>query len=150
NYYRLYAVVAAFTYFCAGVLMISGQSLIGLLYDPRYAQAGWMLEILAAALLTVPFEITIQYFMALGKPQLNANILAVRFVALFMGIPIGFHFFGLSGALWGLVSSRLLYLPIIILYSARHGLFNLRKELLLLSAAILGMGVGKILADILL
>jgi O-antigen/teichoic acid export membrane protein len=146
RYYRIHAVVASFAYFCSGVLIMSGQSLIGLLYDPRYAQAGWMLEVLAAALLTVPFQISIQCFMALGMPQLHSNILVIRLVMLFAAMPVGFHFFGLPGALWGLVLSQFLCLPMIILYSARHGLFDLRKELLLLPMVFVGMGVGKVFA----
>ena len=82
--------------------MVSGQSLIALLYDPRYREAGWMLEVLAVALLTVPFQISVQCYMALGKPRLHSHILAIRLVALVMALPIGSYFFGLSGALWGL------------------------------------------------
>ena len=48
NYYRFYVVIAPIAYFCAGVLMCVGQPLIELLYDYRYKEAGWMLEILAA------------------------------------------------------------------------------------------------------
>ena len=47
GYYKFHGPIAAATYFCAGALMTSGQALIGLLYDHRYADAGWMLEVLA-------------------------------------------------------------------------------------------------------
>jgi O-antigen/teichoic acid export membrane protein len=146
NYYRIHTVIAAFAYSCAGVLMMSGQSLIGLLYDPRYAQAGWMLEVLAATLLAVPFQIAIQCFMALGMPQLLSKILAIRAIALFLAMPIGYHLMGLPGALAGFVLSQLLGVPIIILDSVRNRLFDLRRELLLLPIVLLGMGIGKMLA----
>ena len=42
TYYRIHTVVASFAYFCAGVFVMSGQSLVNMLYDSRYAQAGWM------------------------------------------------------------------------------------------------------------
>ena len=46
-YYRFHAVIASVAYFCAGFLMVSGPTLVDVLYDSRYAQAGWMLQILA-------------------------------------------------------------------------------------------------------
>ena len=55
-YYQFHLPIASFAYFCSGVLMISSPSLIGLLYDRRYENAGWMLQILAVALLTAPFR----------------------------------------------------------------------------------------------
>src|SRR4029434_3703942 len=129
-------------YLCSGMLMMSGQSLIGLLYDPRYREAGWILEVLAVALLTVPFQISIQSYMALGKPRLYSNILAIRLVALVLALPIGSYFFGLSGALWGLVFSQFLSVPITILYNIRYGLFDLRRELFSLPMVFVGMAAG--------
>ena len=43
-YYRIHMIVAACAYFISGTLIMLGQTLIGKLYDARYAQAGWMLE----------------------------------------------------------------------------------------------------------
>jgi len=146
SYYRIHLLVASFAYFFTGVLMVSGQSLIGVLYDPRYAEAGWMLEVLATALLAVPIRLAHQCFMALGNPRLNSEILAARLVALFVALPLGFNFHGLSGALWGLVCSQFLSVPMTIWYSVRYGLFDLRRELLLLPIAAVGAGVGAALA----
>ena len=55
-YYRFHVMIASFAYISSGILMVSGEALIMLLYDLRYDQAGWMMEILAAALLTIPFR----------------------------------------------------------------------------------------------
>ena len=144
NYYRFYIMIASFAYFCSGALMISGQELIVLLYDSRYDQAGWMMEILAAALLTIPLRLATQCFMALGMPRLLSNIIAIRLVALFVLTPIAFHFFGLQGALWGIVLSSFSMLPPTIFYAVKYGLFDMRKELLLLPVVLVGMIVGKV------
>ena len=114
SYYRFHAVIASFAYICSGVLMTSGDSLVHFLYDPRYAEAGWMLEILAVALLTVPFRLATQSFLALGRPQLFSTVIAIRLAVLFVATPIGFYYFGIPGALWGIVSSQFAYLPAII------------------------------------
>ena len=75
SYYRLHFVIGATAYFCCGILMFSGQSLIGSLYDRRYEQAGWMLEIIAAALLITPFNLAIMCLLALGLPRLLPRLL---------------------------------------------------------------------------
>lgn len=144
NYYRFHVVIASFAYFCSGILMISGQVLIDLLYDRRYSQAGWMLEILAAALLIVPVHVATQCFMALGMPRLISHLGAIRLVTLFLITPIGFHFFGLPGALWGIVLSYFSYLPTTIFYKVKYGLFDLRKELFLLPVVLVGMVGGEV------
>lgn len=105
-----------------------------------------MVEILAATLLTGPIQISMQCFMALGKPRLYSNIIAVRLVFLFVAMPVGFAAFGLRGGLWGIVLSYYSYLPIIIFYTMKNELFDMRKELLPLSATVLGLGTGKLFA----
>jgi len=146
SYYRFHMVIASIAYFSSGVLMIAGDQLVRLLYDQRYSEAGWMLEILAAALITVPFRIATQCFMVLGMPQLLSKIIAIRLFTLFLITPIAFHFFGLLGALWAIVLSHFSCLPPIIFYKVKYGLFNLRKELLLLPMVLLGMTVARVFA----
>jgi O-antigen/teichoic acid export membrane protein len=145
GYYRIHMAVASVAYTCSGILMISGQSLIELLYDPRYAQAGWMLQVLAVALLAAPFQIAIQCFVALGVPHVLSKVLALRLVLLAVAMVGGYHFFDVWGALLGLVASHLLCLPMIIFHCVRHGLFDLRRELLFLPLVVVGMGMGWIL-----
>ncbi|MGO9823811.1 MAG: oligosaccharide flippase family protein [Steroidobacteraceae bacterium] len=146
SYYRFHVVIASFVYICSGVLITSGASLVHLLYDPRYEQAGWMLEILAVALLTVPFRLATQSFLAFGLPHLLSTVIAIRLVTLFVATPIGFYFLGILGALWGIVLSHFSYLPTIILYNVRHKIFDLRTEVYLLPIVPVGMAVGRLVA----
>ncbi len=143
-YYRFHVLFTSLAYFSAGFLMISGQSLARLLYDYRYADAGWMLQILAAILLTVPFRLAAQAVLSLGMPRLFFNTIAIRLVALFAATPIGFYSFGLPGALAGVVLSHFSYLPTIALYQIRYGIFDIRRELLLLPVIVVGMGAAKL------
>ena len=146
NYYRMHTLVSAFCYFCSGCLMVSGQALIGLLYNRHYADAGWMLEILAAVILTYPFQIAIQAFTALGMPNLQSYAAGNRLIVLVSAVPLGFYFFGVPGALWGSVLSQFLSIPLIIYYSLRHGFFGLREELLPLPMVFVGAAAGKLLS----
>jgi len=139
SYYRFHSVMAPFAYFCAGILMFFGQSLIGLLYDHRYEQAGWMLEVLAVALLTIPFRVASFCLLALGLPRLFTQLIAIRVVSLFLLVPLGFHYFDLPGALWAFVASYFSGLPATIYYKIKYGLFDLTKELLLIPAWLAGV-----------
>jgi O-antigen/teichoic acid export membrane protein len=146
SYYSFHGVIATVAYSASGVLMASGQSIITLLYDRRYEQSGWMLQVLAATLLTVPFRLGTQTFMALGQPKLQSNIVLLRLVLLFALVPLLFHFYGLPGAIWAIVVSQFSSVPFTMLYNVRNDVFHLYRELLYLLWIPVGFGAGKLLA----
>ena len=117
-----------------------------MLYDRRYEQSGWILELLAAVLLTVPFRLATQTFLALGKPKLQSNIVLARLILLFALTPLFFHLFGFPGAVTAIVLSHFSSLPLILFYNIRNHVFDLRKEMLHLFWVPLGLGAGKLLA----
>jgi O-antigen/teichoic acid export membrane protein len=141
--YRFHVVTASFTYFCAGLLIVSGEALISLLYDRRYEPAGWMLEILAVALLVVPFNLAQYSLLASGWARMFSNIIAIRVSVTVLFIPLGFHFFGVSGALWGFVLGQFSSVPGVIYYQVKYDLFDLFKELLLLPMLFAGIVFGE-------
>jgi len=141
-YYKFHAVVGAIAYFSAGALMVAGGSIITLLYDPRYAQAGWMLQLLAVALMSVPFHISVQSYLALGKPRYLSIVLTVRLVALAVLTPLGFHFFGLPGAVAMIAAAQLSYVPFIVYINRRFGLFDGLRELYALAFIPIGAAAG--------
>ncbi len=144
NYYRIVGIVAPSSYACAGALAVSGRPLVSILFDARYEQAGWMLEALAYGLLAAPLLVAVQCFVAMGRTDLAFANSALRLVALIAGVLLGFHAFGLTGAVWGIVASRILGLPFIIYYSVQFGFFDWRRELIFLPAILVGLGGGTI------
>jgi O-antigen/teichoic acid export membrane protein len=146
TYYRLHAVIASFAYFAAGLLVTSGQALVRFLYDARYADAGWMLQVLAFGLLTLPFHLATQSFIALGMPKLLSAIILVRLAALLCFIPIGFATFGLQGGLWAIVVAYFSWLPMTIAYMLRFHFFDVRREMIVLPAVLVGGLAGKVIA----
>jgi O-antigen/teichoic acid export membrane protein len=140
--YRFHMLIASFAYCCAGGLIVSGDTLIALLYDPRYAQAGWMLEILAVGLLGLPFHLARRSLLALGMPRIFTILIAIRMAAMLALIPLGFHFFGLPGVLWAVVAAQLSILPPTIYWQIKYDLFELSSELLALPAFLVGMILG--------
>ena len=84
--------------------------------------------------------------MALGMPRLLSNTIAFRLVTLFVFTPMGFHLYGVPGAVWGIVLSQFSYLPTIVFYSIKQNIFDARKEILLLPIVGIGMIVGRLVA----
>jgi O-antigen/teichoic acid export membrane protein len=142
TYYRFHAGIAGISYFATGVLAVSGHTLIDTLYDPRYLLAGHTLQILSVALLAIPFRIATIAFLLFIAADLFFWLNLVRLVTLFIAIPTGFALFGYDGALWGIVASHFANLPLIIWASRRFGLFDLRRELLILPVLLAGAAVG--------
>jgi O-antigen/teichoic acid export membrane protein len=141
-YYRFHLAVGLPAFFAAGLLVAAAEPLVARLYDARYAEAGWMLRILAIALLPLPFRVATQCFVVLGEPQQMSAIGAIRLAALCAAVPLGWHFFGLAGALWAIVLSHFSTLPTTLAFVVRHRLFDARKELALLPALAAGLAAG--------
>jgi len=146
HYYKFHLVIAVVAYFSAGMLMTFGRSLIAVLYDQRYAAAGWMLEILSVILITVPFRLATESFLALGAPKFLSKIIVLRLVSMFILTPLGFYLFDIGGALWGIVLSHFSYIPMIVFYNSRHNLLDARKETFLLIIIPFGLMSGFLLS----
>jgi O-antigen/teichoic acid export membrane protein len=77
-----------------------GDMVILLLYDHRYDQAAWMFTLLAIGVWPNVLSQTIdQALFAIGKPSYAAGGNFFRFLFNIIGIPLGFHYFGLLGAI---------------------------------------------------
>jgi O-antigen/teichoic acid export membrane protein len=144
-YYKFHNAMALVAYLVAGILFFSGQSLIYLLYDVRYQDAGWMLQILAVAVVTFPFRIAAQSQLAFGNPHIFYQLNLIRVLCLFSAAPLGIYLAGLEGGIWGIVASYFSSIPLIWYHAARVGFFDLRKEATLLLAVIVGSMAGALI-----
>ncbi len=149
GYYRFHAVMAALAYFTAGWLAVGGSALIRVLFDARYAESGWMLQVLSLTLLCVPFHLATQYFLALGRSRLLFSVIALRLVALPAFTLAGFAAFGLPGAVWGIALSHFAGIPLIVHHLRQCGIFDLRLEMRPLPAIVLGAGLGALMVRLL-
>ncbi len=132
TYYKFHLPIASIAYFISGLLAVAAPSLIAVLYDERYRDAGWMLSILAIAIANIPARLAEQSFLAMGIPRLLSNIMMVRLVSIYSFVPVGFYTWGLEGAIWGIALSHFSRWPLIIYYGKKMNLLDLRKELMVL------------------
>ncbi len=126
----------------SGVLFALGPWIVSTLYDARYVEAGQMLQILSLGLVAARFSMVQQVYLALNEPRYQVLLNIARFVAVFVGVPLAFHFHGLIGALLAVALKDLAALPFIFWFNARHKLNNFRLELLWLLCWPVGWGVG--------
>jgi O-antigen/teichoic acid export membrane protein len=140
--YRFHFPMAAISYGFAGLLAFSAPAIVGLLYDSRYADAGWMLQILALALVAVPGRVHAMCLLALGQSRQHTHLMAIRLAAILVAVPAGFHLGGMQGAVWGIVATYYSSIPATLFFASRNGLLEWRKELLPVPFVAAGALVG--------
>ena len=128
--YKFHLPLAAFTYGVAGLLSYLAPMIVGFLYDPRFSDAGWMLQILALALFAVPCRLHASCLLALGKPRQHAYLVAVRLLAILVAVPSGFYLGGIQGVVWGIVASYFISIPTTLFLTSQHGILHINRELL--------------------
>ncbi len=135
------------------LVLVGGRDLIGLLYDPRYAEAGWMLQILAiGAWFQVPQAASGAAVLAFGQPRWLVIGNGAKFAGLLVFLPLGYHLVGAAGAIAGLVAAELLRYLALAIAVRRSGLPGLAIELgmtgLLLALAGTGWAVQRAIAGV--
>jgi O-antigen/teichoic acid export membrane protein len=148
-YARLQRLVDAVLGLLAGVLLLTGSWLVDLLYDPRYADAGWMLQWLAIGLLGLRYQVLEQLMFAAGRPGWVTANNALRALSLVVLIPVGFALGGAQGAIVGVVVSQFASWPLSLVFKSRYGLLDWRSETRWLPAVTAGAAIG-LVADRLL
>jgi O-antigen/teichoic acid export membrane protein len=95
--YRLYVLIA-------GAVILStvvnfGGLFVQFAYRGRYREAVWMVPILALGLWhTLLYATTKEILVALDKAKYNAVGTALFAITMFATLPVGYHFFGMPGA----------------------------------------------------
>lgn len=141
-YYRLRIPGDLLLLFSGGLLFAAGQLLIDALYDPRYAAAGGMLEVLALSMISARYDVSYHIYLAVGKPRYLAIINVVRCLAVFAVVPPLYMAWGTPAAIWGIALNGLAQVPFIMVFNARLGLHDTRRELVVLLALPAGMACG--------
>lgn len=141
-YYRLRVPGDLLLLFVTGLLFAAGHILIDLLYDPRYSEAGRILQILALSLFMVRYGVALQLYLALGIPRYVAIINVVRFVSLYTLVPALYYLAGTQAVIWGIALHALATVPFIYAFNARLGLIDFRRESLVLVALPAGFLCG--------
>jgi O-antigen/teichoic acid export membrane protein len=128
--------------FCAGFLAATGQLIVGILYDQRYAEAGWMLEILALSLVWARYDASLQLYLALGQPRFVALLNFARFASVFVALLVGFRLDGIRGAIWGFTLHQIVNALLSYRFNAILRINDFARDLGVLVALPIGYGAG--------
>lgn len=141
-YYRIRAKTDILIFLVAGTLFASGQSIIDLLYDERYADAGWMLEILAVSVLGVSSVVAEQIFLATGNSKWMSLTSIAQLLFLYVGVPTAHMIWGLQGAIWVIALAFVPKYLISLIYLKRLEVLSLVQEVRFIPLIIIGLGIG--------
>ncbi|MGE8104785.1 oligosaccharide flippase family protein [Allorhizobium sp. NPDC080224] len=105
---------------------------VGIIYDARYGEAGWMLALLLiASWFAILCTVNEYTMMGLGKPAYGVAGNIVKLLALVSLTPVGIHYLGLPGAILAIIAGEILrYFPVLRGQFA-EGLSFVRQDLLL-------------------
>jgi O-antigen/teichoic acid export membrane protein len=124
-------------------LAASGPPLIETLYDPRYAEAGWMVQVLAIEAWFWILEVPSVYAMlALGLPRWLAAGNAFKLAGILVLVPTGFWLYGFPGAVGGFAVSETLRYAVCATGAHRRGLPCVGPDLLATALVVVAAGCG--------
>ncbi len=132
------------TLFLCGFLYNTGHVIIEILYDSRYDGAKYMIEILSLWILGSRTIIAEQCYLAVGKPKLSVPMNVLQLIGLFTLLVPAYHYFGMVGALYVIVLSILITLPLTWYFLKKNRLLDWKLELITLPALFLGYGFSKL------
>jgi O-antigen/teichoic acid export membrane protein len=136
--------------FPIGILFVLSKTIIHILYDSRYHGAGDILQILCIRLVMITMLLGSESsLLVLGKSKYSLFQNAGRATWLVIGLPLGFHFFGLTGAILAIattdIASAMVLWPALI----KEKIFAPLLELRSLAFAAAGFGAGSALLQLL-
>jgi O-antigen/teichoic acid export membrane protein len=142
-YYRARLPMDAAAMLGLGGLMVLGERVVDLLYDDRYADAGWMLEVMcvrvALTCVLTPCE-TALFSMGYTRYGFFQNI--ARAAWILAAVPIGYHVAGVHGVVWATALAEVAVAFVVWPPFVRLGMMKWSREALALALFAVGMLLG--------
>jgi O-antigen/teichoic acid export membrane protein len=138
TYYQIRLKLDPIVYLLTGVLFATAPLIIEVLYDDRYRDAGWMLQILAISIIPATFSLGNALLLSMGHPKVGTIAVAIRAAALFIMVPMGFEYFGMEGAIWAIAVNPLFEIVVILWFFSKYRLISWFKEIMFLPCLALG------------
>jgi len=125
------------------MMTVLGTRIIDLLYDRRYHDAGWMLQVLSVRLLIVAVVSNGESCLtALGHPKYSFLENLSRAIAIVVALPVGWWQAGVHGLIWAIALSELAPLVVVSSGLIRHGMYSVAAELWTVIFVVVGVLLG--------
>ncbi|AJQ92816.1 oligosaccharide flippase family protein [Gynuella sunshinyii] len=126
----------------ASIIIANGDIVVSLIYDERYHQAGYFLQIMSIAHLIECLLFKEQVITALGASKVHFQMSLWRFAGVIILIPLCYHFFGTTGIILAFSCRRLFGSWILYRIFIDRGILNWFKELRVFAVIAFGLGIG--------
>jgi O-antigen/teichoic acid export membrane protein len=145
--YRRRALLGGALMLCLMVYL--GGFLVSKVYDRRYHDASWMVPLLALGLWhTLMYATTMPALLSLGKSRYQAIGNALYCASVIAAIPVGFHFFGMFGAVVAVALGDLPMYFVLATGASREGVSTWRQDLEATGIFVALLGLGFVLKAI--
>lgn len=143
RYYRFRLPIDLIAAGFSGALLVTGSLIVGILYDPRYAEAGSMLQILAIGTTIYSFQLIRSAFTGTGDPHIVASVTIIQAISMIVCISAGYVTFGKFGAIAGVAVHRLVPSLVIVVLAQRRNWISVWQELRIVPIFVLGVILGE-------
>ncbi len=135
--FRLVQIVLIFP--IAIALVVWGNEIIDTLYDDRYSDAGWMLEVLSLGMFMGVLRSSYSgVLMAIGRTGFATVLLCTQVSIKLTGILVGYHFWGQLGVIYSLAFTSAIIYPLDVIIYSRFSLWQPEVDL---PVVILAIGI---------
>ena len=144
-YYRFKLIIDLFLLFLTGLFLVISPLIISVLYDDRYAEAGTMMAVLSLSFFTLRYTLAHQVWIALGLTKYQAMDNIIRVISLWVLLRLLLAIGGVKYAIWGVALHTFPTLVLIVYVNRRLGLFNIKRELIVLPMLVVGALCGALM-----
>mgnify|MGYP000412027428 CR=1 FL=1 len=143
TYYNIRAKIDFISMFTAGFLYSTGSVIINILYDDRYIDAGWMMEILSLSLISVGFMLADQLFLSYGKSKYMSILIGFQVASLYTLVPLLFHFYGMEAAILTIALNPVIRIVISWAIMKKYYFLSIYREIMFSPLFVIGMLSGE-------
>lgn len=144
-YYKIRQYQDIFIFLLSGFVISAGDWIIYILYDERYQDAGWMLQILGVSIAFTAFDVKGTLLLVDGRSRQFFLLTLAGAVAMVLGIPIFFEVYGAVGAITMIAFVQVFGLPISFHFFHTKNWLNYNREMLFVPMLFIGMLFGHLI-----
>ncbi|MGD0960716.1 MAG: oligosaccharide flippase family protein [Methylomonas sp.] len=129
--------------------IILGKKFMGFLFDPRYADSGKILQVLAMGSLLGNLNGSYSHLLtAMGRIRASTFLLIIKIVVQLACIFTGYYLFGEGGVIFGVALGEWLYYPLNTFYYARIGFWQPKIDLPFLAFSLIIISLMALYSDV--
>lgn len=141
-YYRYRKPIDILAFTSAGFIWVAGPEIIHFLYDDRYADAGWILQVLSLSLVSFPFQMIGASFIANNEWRSSSFNSVIFTASFFASAYVGYALSDSTGVIWAIGLYSWPATLILLARAYRRGWIDPIQEVIMLPLLLLGVALG--------